>query len=101
MVEVVEKLMNEPDFDVNRLAQEFTISRPVLYRKVKALTNFSIIEFIRTIRLNKAAQMLKTGQYRVSDVAFEVGFNDLKHFRQCFKEQFSIAPSELLKSNQS
>lgn len=100
LAEIVEKLMSEPDFDVSRLAQEFNFSRPVLYRKVKALTNLSLIEFIRTIRLNRAAQMLKTGQYRVSEVAFEVGFNDLKHFRQCFKEQFNITPSELSKSDQ-
>jgi AraC-like DNA-binding protein len=101
LVEVVEKLMNEPDFDVNKLAQEFSFSRSVLYRKVKALTNFSLIEFIRTVRLNRAAQMLKTGHYRVSEAAFEVGFNDIKHFRQCFKDQFQVTPSKLIKSIKS
>lgn len=98
LIDLVEKNMNEPDFDVNKLANELSMSRPVLYRKIKALTDLSIIEFIRTVRMNRATQLLKTGKYRVSDVAFEVGFNDLKYFRQCFKEQFNIAPSDLIRN---
>jgi ligand-binding sensor domain-containing protein/signal transduction histidine kinase/DNA-binding response OmpR family regulator len=99
LVDLVEKNIIEPDFDVFKLANELNMSRSVLYRKVKALTDLSIIEFIRTVKLNKAAQMLKTGSYRVSDVAFEVGFNDLKYFRQCFKEQFSVSPSDLIRKH--
>lgn len=98
LIELVEKYMGEPDFDVQKLTNELNMSRPVLYRKVKALTDLSIVEFVRTVRMNKAAQLLKTGQYRVSDVAFEVGFNDLKYFRQCFKDQFNITPSDLIRS---
>ena len=96
LIDLVEKNMAEPDFEVIKLANELNMSRSVLYRKIKALTDLSIIEFVRTVRINKAAQMLKTGNYRVSDVAFEVGFNDLKYFRQCFKEQFKMSPSDLL-----
>jgi ligand-binding sensor domain-containing protein/signal transduction histidine kinase/DNA-binding response OmpR family regulator len=98
LISLVEKNINDPGFDVIKLANELNISRSVLYRKVKALTDMSIIEFVRTVRLNKAAQMLKAGNYRVSDVAFEVGFNDLKYFRQCFKEQFNISPSDILRN---
>ena len=97
LVEEVEKNISDPEFDVIKLAAVLSMSRSVLYRKVKALTNLSIIEFVRTVRLNKAAQLLKSGGYRVSDVAFEVGFNDLKYFRQCFKEQFNISPSDLIR----
>jgi AraC-like DNA-binding protein len=99
LVDMIDKNIVEPDFDVNKLANELNMSRPVLYRKVKALTDLSIVEFIRAVRLNKAAQMLKTGNYRVSDVAFEVGFNDLKYFGQCFKEQFSITPSDIIRKH--
>jgi len=98
MVGLVEKYMADSDFDVVKLAGELNMSRPVLYRKVKALTDLSIIEFVRTVRMNKAFQLLKTGQYRVSDAAFEVGFNDLKYFRQCFREQFNITPSDLTRN---
>jgi AraC-like DNA-binding protein len=98
LIGLVEKYMGEADFDVIKLASELSMSRPVLYRKVKALTNLSIVEFVRTIRMNKAAQLLKSGQYRVSDVAFEVGFNDMKYFRQCFKDQFNMSPSDLMRN---
>lgn len=100
LIDLVEKNLTEPGFDVVKLASGLAMSRPVLYRKIKALTDLSIIEFIRTVRMNKAAQLLKTGKYRVSDVAFEVGFNDLKYFRQCFKEQFNIAPSDLIRNGE-
>lgn len=99
LVELVDKNIVEPDFDVIKLASELNMSRPMLYRKVKALTDLSIIEFIRTVKLNKASQLLKTGNYRVSDVAFEVGFNDLKYFSQCFKERFKITPSDLIRKH--
>ena len=95
LVELVEKYISDSDLDVLKLANELFVSRPVLYRKVKALTDLSIIEFIRTVRMNRAAQLLKTGQYRISEVALEVGFSDPKYFRKCFKEQFKITPSDL------
>lgn len=97
LVNVIEKFAGEPDFDVNKLAAEFNFSRAVLYRKVKGLTNLSLVELIRKVRLNRAAGLLNTKQYRVSEVAFMVGFNDLKHFRNCFKEQFHVSPSEMIK----
>jgi YesN/AraC family two-component response regulator len=98
---LIEKYIADPNFDISKLSSEMGMSRPVLYRKVKALTDLSIIEFIRTVRMNRAAQLLKTGQYRVSEVAFEVGFSDPKYFRKCFKEQFNINPSDLVRTKEA
>jgi len=98
---LIEKNIAEADFDVLKFASELGMSQPTLYRKVKALTDLSSIEFIRTVRINRAAQLLKTGNFRVSDVAFKVGFSDPKYFAKCFKEQFNLSPSEFIRNQES
>ena len=70
------------------------MSRTVLYTKLKALTGQNLSEFIRMIRLKKSGQLLIQTQMNISQIAFEVGFNDLKYFRECFKEYFEVTPSE-------
>jgi transcriptional regulator GlxA family with amidase domain len=64
-----------------------------LYKKLLALTGKSPIEFIRTIRLQRAAQLLEKSQFTVSEVAFQVGFNNPKYFARYFKEQYQMLPS--------
>jgi len=65
-----------------------------LYRKLKALTGQSTNHFIRTIRLKKTAQLLEKQSFPVNEVAYMVGFNDLKYFRKCFQKQFGVNPSQ-------
>jgi AraC-like DNA-binding protein len=73
------------------------MSQSALYRKLKALSGFTIAEFIRGIRLKKAAQLLRSQSYTISEIAYMVGFNDLKHFRNSFKEQYKVSPSDYMK----
>ncbi|MBE0424316.1 MAG: helix-turn-helix transcriptional regulator, partial [Lutibacter sp.] len=63
-------------------------------RKIKAITGEPINHFIKRVRLNKAAKLILEDGFNVSEAAFESGFNDLKHFRNCFKEQFGVTPSK-------
>jgi AraC-like DNA-binding protein len=70
------------------------MSRTLLYTKLKALTGHSLSEFIRTIRLKKAAQMIAQTDINISEIAYDVGFNDLKYFRKSFKTLFNMLPSE-------
>ena len=70
------------------------MSRSALYRKLKALTGQSISEFIKTIKLKRAAQLITQTKMNISEIAFELGFNDLKHFRKSFKLQFNELPSQ-------
>ena len=65
-----------------------------LYRKLKSLTGFSANEFIRLLRLKRAAQLLKHNQMTISEITYEVGFTDLQYFRSCFKRQYGVNPSE-------
>ncbi|NLR93377.1 hybrid sensor histidine kinase/response regulator transcription factor [Flammeovirga agarivorans] len=97
LVSIVEENISDSEFTVDKLATEYGATPIRLNQKLKALTGQTAKGFIRNIRLKRAAQMLKLGRYSVSDVTYEVGFNDLKYFRNCFKKEFGIPPSTYLK----
>jgi len=91
---IIEKHMSEPSFGVEEFSKELGISTPHLYRKIKGLTGESTNDFIRTIRLKRAAQLLISSKKSISEIVFEVGFNDAQHFRNIFKKLFGVLPTE-------
>lgn len=94
-MQIVEDNLSNADFTVQNFASEMNMSRSVLYRKLKALTGKSILEFIKTIKLKRAAQLIISQEkMSISEIAFELGFNDLKHFRKSFQKQFNTLPSQ-------
>jgi len=93
-IEVVENYISDPDLDIERFSSEIGVSRMQLYRKLDALTEMTVKEFIRNIRLKRAAQMLVQKKLNVSEVAYAVGFKDLSHFRKCFKQEFGMSASD-------
>jgi signal transduction histidine kinase/ligand-binding sensor domain-containing protein/DNA-binding response OmpR family regulator len=92
-LKIVEERISDADFSVEDLSHELGMSRVHLYKKLHALTGKSPLEFIRTIRLQHAAQLLEKSQLTVSEVAYKVGFNNPKYFAKYFKEEFSVLPS--------
>lgn len=94
VMKFIEDNMDEPSLNVENMGKEVGMSRVHLYRKIKALTNESVVEFIRNIRLKRAAQLLSQGKLNVSEVVYRVGFQDHNYFRKCFKQKFGINPSE-------
>lgn len=93
-IDVVEKNISNPNFDTTKMAKEVGISRMLLNTKLKALTGLPTGEFIRTIRLKRAAQLLQQGYGNVTDIAYEVGFQSLSYFAKAFREQFGKSPSQ-------
>lgn len=84
-------------FSVEKLAEEMTLSRSQLFRKVKDLLGISPSQFIRGIRLEKAKELLESGAIAsVKATAFEVGLKDVVHFSRLFKEKFGFSPSEYI-----
>jgi len=96
VMKFIEDNISEPNLTVEELGKEIGMSRVTLYRKIKALTNQTAIEFIRGIRLKRAAQLLEQNKFNVSEVSYMVGFIDVDYFRKCFKEQFGFTPKEYM-----
>jgi ligand-binding sensor domain-containing protein/signal transduction histidine kinase/AraC-like DNA-binding protein/ActR/RegA family two-component response regulator len=94
LVDIIESHLDNPDFDVPLLSTKMAMSQSVLYKKVKAITDMSVGDFIRQIRFHKAARLLEERQLSVYEVAYSVGFNDSKYFSREFKKQFGKTPSE-------
>lgn len=97
-LELVEKNISNTEFSVEKMSKELGVSRGHLYNKVVALTGKTPIEFIRIMRLKRAAQLLGKSQLTVSEIAFEVGFNDPKYFSKYFKDEFNMSPSDYAKA---
>ncbi|MBT1709051.1 response regulator [Fulvivirgaceae bacterium PWU5] len=93
VLESIERNMGNPAYGVEDLGRDVAMSRTQLYRKLKAVSGQSANEFIRTIRLKRAAQLLALGELTIAQITYEVGFNDLPYFRECFKKLFGVTPS--------
>lgn len=94
---IIEKNMDNTAFSVGDLSQIAGMSQSQLYRKIKALTNLSLVQFIRTYRLQKAKTLLENADLNVTEVAYEVGFSDPLYFSRTFSKEFGFPPSELNK----
>lgn len=93
IIEIVENNLQNPQFSVKRLSEMLNMSQPTLYRRVKLLTNFTIIELVRGVRLKRSAELLKSRQYNVQEVAEMVGYNDIPTFRKHFIDFYGTTPS--------
>ena len=98
---IIEANLELEKMDIAFIAGEMAMSHSTLYRKVKAVTGMSVNEFIRKVKLRKAASMLLSGSHTVSEISYMTGFSSVAYFRQCFKAEFGSAPSEYSKNNPS
>ena len=91
--EVLNEHMTDTEFSVNDFAGIMGLGRTVFYKKVRGVTGYSPYEYLRVIRLKKAAEMLLTEDLTIAEVAYSVGINDPFYFSKCFKSQFGVSPS--------
>lgn len=94
--EAIRYHLEDTELDVEKLARIMNMSRPTLYRKIKAISNLTPNELINITRLKKAAEMLATGQHKVYEVADMVGYNSQNNFGRSFLKQFGITPTEYM-----
>lgn len=93
----IENNMDNSDYTVDTLCSDVSMSRTSLYNKLKALTGESPQDYVRNIRLNHAAMLLKKGEYNITEVAYMTGFRDAKYFREVFKKYYGMTPSQYIK----
>jgi AraC-like DNA-binding protein len=91
--------MSDTDYNVDTLAEDVGISRAQLHRKMKELTGISSGKFLRNLRMEQAARLLRESKVNVSQVAYNVGYSDLAHFSTAFKSYFGQSPSEYAESH--
>lgn len=97
---VIEKNISNADFSVEEMSREMFMSRVALYKKLFSLSGKTPIEFIRSVRLKRALQLLEKREMTVAEVAYEVGFNNPKYFTRYFKEEYNVLPSSYLSGKQ-
>ena len=104
LLEAIQKTYKDPDLDVYALADAMGMSRSLLNDKIQNMLGLSIAQFIRTYRLNVAKEMISNAtnnDMNISEIAYEVGFNDPKYFTRCFTKEFNATPSDLYRKNKS
>jgi AraC-like DNA-binding protein len=93
---VIEDHITDHEFGVEELSGEVAMSRVHLYRKIKQITGMSVSEYIRTVKLKLAKDLLRKGEMTIAEVAYASGFASPSYFTKCFKLQFSHSPSDYL-----
>jgi AraC-like DNA-binding protein len=99
LMELMEKNMDNGDLVVDDLVNELAVSRSVFFKKIKMLTGLAPIEFIKEMRIKKAAQLIDSGEYNITQVSYMVGINDPRYFSKCFKSRFGMTPTEYKQKN--
>jgi AraC-like DNA-binding protein len=97
LTEITENNLTNDQFGVNKLAQEMGMSRSYIHRRLKSITNLSISQFICSLRLNKAMEMLEQNEVSAAEIAYEVGFSSPAYFNHCFHEHYGFPPGEFKK----
>ena len=100
-IRIVEENIADSEFSVEELASRLNLSRSYFYKKLMKITGKKPIEFIRTIRMKRACQLLTESQLQVSEIAYMLGYNSPRIFSRHFKEEFGVSPSEYLRRQQT
>jgi AraC-like DNA-binding protein len=98
-IAIVEINSGIANIGVERFCEQLNMSHIQLYRKLNAHANLSPGDFIRTIRLKRAAQLIAQGHLNINQVCFDTGFNDPSYFTKCFKKEFGVLPKEYIQKS--
>ena len=96
IVACIENHISDPILDINKVCEVTGFSYSILLRKIKNLTGQNVNEFIRTIRIRRAEQLLRTKKYSVAEVMYETGFSNHSYFSKCFRKQYKMSPKEYI-----
>jgi AraC-like DNA-binding protein len=93
-IEYVEKNIADEHYSVEQLSNDLCMSRMTLYRKIQSATGQKPTEFIRTIRLRRAAELLREGRLTITEISYATGFSSVSYFSRCFRTMYGVAPTQ-------
>ncbi len=97
ITKIIEDNLEMEKMDIAFIADKMCMSHSTLYRKIKGVTDMSANEFIRKVKMKNGVRLLLSERYSISEISYMTGFSSVAYFRQCFKNEFGVAPSEYLK----
>ena len=100
-IEYVEKNIADEHYSVEQLSNDLCMSRMTLYRKIQSSTGQKPTEFIRTIRLRRAAELLREGRLTITEISYATGFSSVSYFSRCFRTMYGVAPTQFITSSPS
>ena len=98
---IIEENLSIERIDVAFIADKMCMSHSTLYRKIKGLTEKSVNEFVKKIKMKKSIELINSGEYSLTEISDLTGFSSIAYFRQCFKDEYGMAPTEYLKKKQN
>ena len=97
ITQIIEDNLEMEKMDIAFIADQMCMSHSTLYRKIKGVADMSANEFIRKVKMKNGVKLLLSGKYSISEIAYMTGFSSVAYFRQCFKNEFGMTPSEYVK----
>ena len=98
---LIEDNISDSDYNVEELCNDLSMSRPTVYKKIKSLTGLSVVAFIRSIRMKRAAQLLLQDGSSIKNIMYMVGFDNSSYFSARFKKEFGCTPNEYVEQHRS
>ena len=98
LTSIIEENMEIEQLNIAHVADQMFMSHSTLYRKIKGLTGLSANEFIRKVRMKNAEKLLLSRKYTIAEIIYKVGISSPAYFRQCFREEFGVSPTEYLQN---
>jgi YesN/AraC family two-component response regulator len=94
IMKYIEENIDKSELTIEDIALHIGFSRSAFFKKLKSLTGLAPIEFLKEVRIQRAAQLIETGEYNFSEITYMVGINDPRYFSRCFKQKFGLSPRE-------
>ena len=98
LTRIIEENLEIEQLNIAQIAEQMNMSHSSLYRKIKTLTGLSANEFIRKIRMRNAERLLLSCKYSIAEIIYKVGISTPAYFRQCFKDEFGVTPTDYMKN---
>lgn len=94
---LIDNNLNAAKLDMAFFSDKMNMSHSTFYRKLKMLTGMTAVDYVRKMKLKKSLELIASGEFNVTEIAYKTGFNSPAHFREAFKDEYGMSPSQYIK----